>query len=158
MALIGLTTGQFTVIPEGTHVFKIVDAEYDAFGILLVKMQTRDGLTHTERFTLIGEDGEPNQRAVNAFSYFAHTALKDFSLTQIDHTDLIGKFIKCEVKHDTRPNKNDPTKTVTFVRLDKKEPVSGWEDTSVVAPAPAPAKTNIPMKNGAVDLDALLGG
>ena len=157
MALIGLTTGQFTLIPEGTHVFKIVDATYDDFGILLIKMQTRAGLSHTERFTLIGENGEPNQKAINAFSYFAHTALDDFSLTQIDHTDLIGKFIQCDVTHDPRPSTKDPSKTVTFVRLGDKKPAQGWSEEAATSPAPAPANS-VPMKDGKVDLDALLGG
>lgn len=111
MAKIGLSEG-FTLIPEGTHVFKITAVNYkEAFGKLEITMQTQSGAKHIERFSLLKTDGSPNEGALNAFSYFAKTALNDFSLTEIDHEDLVGCFIECDVEHDVQPNKNKPDKT-----------------------------------------------
>lgn len=160
MAKIGLSEG-FTLIPEGTHVFKITAVNYkEAFGKLEVTMQTQSGAKHIERFSLLKADGSPNEGALNAFSYFAKTALNDFSLTEIDHEDLVGCFIECDVEHDVQSNKNKPDKTVTFARLADKRPSDGWEESE--APAPAPASKSVPAaskeaKKPALDLKALLG-
>ena len=76
MAKIGLSEG-FSLVPEGTHVFKIITVNYkEDFGKMEVVMQTQSGLKHTERFSLLKSDGEPNEGALNAFSYFAKVAPK----------------------------------------------------------------------------------
>ena len=160
MAKIGLSEG-FTLIPEGTHVFKIIAVNYkEAFGKLEITMQTQSGAKHIERFSLLKTDGSPNEGALNAFSYFAKTALNDFSLTEIDHEDLVGCFIECDVEHDVQPNKNKPDKTVTFARLADKRPSEGWEEAEVSTPSPAskpaPAASQT-AKKPAFDLNALLG-
>ena len=166
MAKIGLTEG-FSLIPEGTHVFQITEVKYkEDFGKMEVTMQTATGQKHTERFSLLDKDGEPNQGALNAFSYFAKTALNDFSLTEIDHEDLIGCFIECDVEHDTHLNKNKPDKTVTFARLADKRPSDGWDGGETPTPAPAPKTAPAPSqaankaasgKKPSMDLAALLG-
>lgn len=160
MAKIGLSEG-FTLIPEGTHVFKITAVNYkEAFGKLEITMQTQSGAKHIERFSLLKTDGSPNEGALNAFSYFAKTALNDFSLTEIDHEDLVGCFIECDVEHDVQPNKNKPDKTVTFARLADKRPSDGWIEgeaptpTPATKPAPAASQT---AKKPSFDLNALLG-
>ena len=160
MAKIGLTEG-FSVIPEGTHVFKITDVKYkEDFGKLEVTMQTQSGAKHIERFSLLKSDGSPNEGAYNALSYFAKTALQNYDLSEIDHTDLIGHFIECDVEHDVQPNKNKPDKTVTFVRLADKRFSDGWETTggTVTTPASktAPAASQAAPKTS-MDLAALLG-
>ncbi len=100
MAKIGLSEG-FSLIPKGTHVFQIVKVNYkEDFGKMEVTMQLASGQKHVERFSLLDSNGEPNQGGLNAFSYFAKTALNDFSLTEIDHEDLVGHFIRCEVDHE----------------------------------------------------------
>ena len=164
MARIGLTEG-FSVIPEGTHVFKITDVNYkEAFGKLEVSMVTQKGQKHIERFSLLRNDGSPNEGAYNAFSYFAKTALNDYTLTEIDHTDLIGHFIECDIEHDVQPNKNKPGQTVTFARLADKRPSDGWAETGDATPAPAKktalAASQAPKqasKKPSMDLAALLG-
>jgi len=166
MAKIGLTEG-FTVIPEGTYVFKITAVNYkEDFGKMEVTMQTQSGTKHIERFSMLKTDGSPNESALNAFSYFAKTALNDFSLTEIDHEDLIGCFIECDVEHDTRPNKNKPDKTVTFARLADKRPSDGWDSGEAPTTAPAPKAAPAPSqaankaisgKKPTMDLAALLG-
>ena len=160
MAKIGLSEG-FTLIPEGAHVFKITAVNYkEAFGKLEITMQTQSGAKHIERFSLLKTDGSPNEGALNAFSYFAKTALNDFSLTEIDHEDLVGCFIECDVEHDVQPNKNKPDKTVTFARLADKRPSEGWIEgeaptpTPATKPAPAASQT---AKKPSFDLNALLG-
>ena len=166
MAKIGLSEG-FSLIPEGTHVFKITAVNYkEDFGKMEVVMQTQSGLKHTERFSLLKSDGQPNEGALNAFSYFAKVALNDFTLTEIDHEDLLGCFIECDVEHDTQPSNKDPNKTVTFARLADKRVSDGWEGGEVAAPAPKAAPTATPKtapvttgSNGKpkVDLKSLLG-
>lgn len=163
MAKIGLSEG-FTLIPEGTHVFQITAVNYkEAFGKMEVTMQTQTGAKHIERFSLLKANGESNEGALNAFSYFAKIALNDFNLTEIDHTDLIGHFMECDVEHDTQPSTKDPNKTVTFARLADKRVSNGWESAETPAPAaPAPAPTPAPavtVTGGkpTFDLGALLG-
>ena len=158
MAKIGLTEG-FSLIPEGTHVFKITDVKYkEEFGKLEVTMQTQGGSKHIERFSLLKTDGSPNEGAYNAFSYFAKTALNDFSVTDIDHTDLIGHYIRAEVVHTKMPSRKDPSKTVTFANLGDKAPADGF-DNQVSSPAnDSPAAPAAPAGMvGGVDLNALLG-
>lgn len=157
MARIPLSSG-FTLIPEGEHIFRIYDVKYDEnFGKMEVMMVTAEGMKHTERFSLMDANGEPNEGALNAFSYFAKTALNDFALEEIDHADLVGHYIRAEVVHTPTPSKKDPTKTVTFANLGDKFPADGFDTQPVAAamtmaaeaPAPAPAPA-------AIDLDALL--
>lgn len=159
MAKIKLTAG-FTVIPEGTHVFKITNTIYkEDFGKLEIHMQTQSEQKHIERFSLLKSDGSPNEGAYNAFSYFAKTALNNFDLTEIDHSDLIGHFIECDVEHDVQENKNKPGQSITFVRLTGKRPSEGWggSDNTVTTPA---AKTALAASQTApktpMDLAALL--
>ena len=120
--------GEFQVVPEGIHVFLIEDVEYDKeWGSIKLKMKTKNGLYHTEQFNLIGNDGQVNQGALNAFTYMVKTAMQDWSIQEIDHKTLIGKYIKCEVKHNVVPSKKDPNKTLTFVNLGNKYKADGFE-------------------------------
>lgn len=173
MATIPMTSG-FTVCPAGKHIFRIYDCTYNAdFGKVEVKLVNAQGITHTERFSLMGQGGVMNEGACNAFSYFAKTALNDFTLEEIDHTWLIDRYIGAEVTHTVQPNKNDPTKNITFANLGDKwvaecfdtpavekaltlghEPVA---EAPAVAPAPAPAAPAAqPTTASALDLTALL--
>lgn len=168
MAIIPMTSG-FALCPEGTHIFRIYAVDYkEDFGKLEVKMVNAQGITHTERFSLMRADGSMNEGACNAFSFFAKTALNDFSLEEIDHAWLVGRYIKAEVTHSVTPSKNDPTKNVTFANLGEKSPADGFDTTPVqkaltlgadteqpkqVAPAP---QTEAPKTSG-LDLNSLLG-
>ena len=161
MGKIALSEG-FSPIPEGTHIFKIVGVDYkEAYGKLEIKMKTAKGQVHTERFSLIKQDGSSNEGALNAFSYFARTALNDYTAQDIDPEELVGYFIECDVEHDIQPSNKNPDKTVTFARLTDKRPADGYDEAEVITPpvkkkeiAPA-KKTEIKSKN--LDLDALLG-
>ncbi|WP_419169749.1 hypothetical protein [Negativibacillus massiliensis] len=128
-------------------------------------------MTQTERFTIKDKNDEPNEKALNAFSYFAKTAMGDYTLEDIDPMELIDHFIEAEVVHTKLPSNKDPNKTVTFANLGDKAPAE-YFDTEPVSraltlgkdknAAPAPQKqatTPVPAapKRG-LDLDALLGG
>lgn len=164
MAKIGLSEG-FSLIPKGTHVFKITGVNYkEDFGKMEITMQIASGQKHVERFSLLNKDGEPNQGGLNAFSYFAKVALNDFSLTEIDHEDLVGRFIRCEVDHEEVESNRTPGKMLKFVRLGDKEPADGF-DEEPAAPAPAkkekaaekPATTAKSGGKKPFDLNSILG-
>ena len=159
MAKIKLSEGGFTPIPEGEHIFKITKSTYDEdFGKLEVEMITASGQKHIERFSLITNEGEVNEGALNAFSYFAKTALNNFNLDEIDHEDIIGCYMKCTVEHEKVPSNKDPAKTVTFIRLTDKSPASGFENTEKTKQISNAVKNGIKDGNKArIDLDAILG-
>lgn len=174
MARISLTSA-FTLIPEGEYVFGIYDVNYDEdFGRMEVKMVTAEGLRHTERFSLKDSNDEVNEKAMNAFSIFAKTAMNRYDLEDIDHTDLIGHYIRARVTHTTLPSRKDPTKTTTFVNLDRDKTSADGFDTqpsqsALNLMASGAAKKEAPVANvpqtaqeapvsaSTMDLDALLG-
>lgn len=156
MAKIPITSG-FTLIPEGFHIFKITDVTYqEDFGKLEIKMVTSKGQKHSERFSLLDGNGEPNEKACNAFSYFAKNALNQFDVDEIDHTDLVGHYIKAEITHTQLPSTKKPGEFMTFANLGDKYPADGFEDGEdepKAASTPAPT----PKKGGKPNLDDLLG-
>lgn len=163
MARIPMTNG-FVLIPEGTYVFRIYEVTYDEdFGKMEVKLINAQGQTHTERFMLLDKNGEYNEKALNAFSYFAKTALDDYSLDEIDPNMLLDHYIKAEVKHTTQPNKNDPSKTVTFANLGEKSVATEFDTTPVERALTLGGKTPVSLSKkketptSDLDLDELLG-
>lgn len=153
---IKLSRSTYTVIPEGSHVFRIDEVEYDEdFGKITVSMVTASGAKHNELFSLIKNDGEANEGALNAFSYFAKTALNDFNTEEIDPSELVGCFIECVVTHDVRPHKSGDGRTVTFVRLGDKYPSSGFGKPEK-APMPSETPKKVESKTP-FDLDSILG-
>lgn len=159
MARIPMRSG-FTLIPEGVDVFRIYDVTYDeTWGKLEVKLVNAQGMTHTERFMLKDQNDEPNEKALNAFSYFAKTALNDFSVEEIDHRDLIDHYIRAEVIHTKLPSKKDPTKMLTFANFGDKSPADGFDTEPTASAVNMGAKPKAPASvtsAGNVDLDALL--
>lgn len=155
MGKIKLSEG-YSIIPEGTYIFKIVEVEYkEQFGKLNIKMKTADGQTHTERFSLLSSKGKMNEGALNAFSYFARAAIGDTTAEDIDPEELVGYFLECDVEHDIQPSNKTPGKNVTFVRLADKRHAEGYDTEDVTPP---PKKNNAPVKKAeSIDLDALLG-
>lgn len=129
MARIPMSSG-FTVIPEGEYVFKITSVSYDEkWGKLEIKMSTYKGLTHVERYTLKdASTDEPNESALNAFSFFAKTALNDFNIPDVDPDELVGHYIRATVEHNKVPNKNNPDKIMTFARLGDKSPALCYDE------------------------------
>lgn len=138
-------TGGFQIMPEGEQVLKITKAEYDEdFGKAIFTLENAKGQTCQERFSLLNQDGSPNEKAMGAFSFFAKTALNDFDIEDVDPVELVGRFIKAEVIHNKVPSTKDPTKMMTFVNLGSENPADGFDGE----PAPKP--------KAALDLSALL--
>lgn len=118
MAKIRLSEGGFTLIPEGTTTFKIVGVEYkEDFGKMKIEMQTKAGAKHFENFSLLTKSGEINEGALKAFSYFAKTALNNYSLDEIDEQDLVGCYITATVKHEEFESNKEPGKMLKSARL-----------------------------------------
>ncbi len=176
MARIPMTSG-FTLIPEGTYVFRVYAATYDEeFGKIEVKLVNAAGMTHTERFSIKDKNDEMNEKALNAFSYFAKTVMGDYTLEDIDPAELVDHFVCAEVVHTKLPSNKDPNKTVTFANLGDKSPAEYFDTEPVAraltlgkegaspapkaatsAPATATAPAAQPTAAKGLDLDALLG-
>jgi hypothetical protein len=140
-------TGGFQMMAEGEQVLKITAAEYDEdFGKAIFTLTNVKGQTCQERFSLLNQDGSPNEKALGAFSFFAKTAMNDFDLEDVDPEELVGHYLKAEVIHNKVPSTKDPSKMMTFVNLGSKSPADGFEG---VPAAPAP-------KASGLDLSALL--
>lgn len=124
----------FVIIPEGRHTFKITEVNYKQdFGKMEINLVTAEGMKQTERYTLLNNNGEYNEKAINAFSYFARMATGNMALEEIEAEQLVGCFISAEVVHTKQPNKNDPQKTVTFVNLKNYEVAKGFDSDKKTA-------------------------
>lgn len=166
MATIQLTSG-FTVCPEGEHIFRIYKVEYNQdFGKLNIYLVNAQGITHVERFSLINASGEPNERAYNAFSYFAKTALKDSTVTAIDPNHLVNHYIKAKVVHTVLPSTKEQGKTMTFANLSDKWQADGFDTTPVAKALTLGTEQEqpkveepkaAPVQSTGLDLDNLLG-
>ena len=131
MAKMKLSESTFSLIPEGVTTFKVMevdDSKYDDFGKLAVKLQTVKGETHTENFTLIKANGELNEGALKAWSYFARTCLNNFSADEIDTQDIVGCYIQATVKHEkyTRTKGDKAGQEGTSVRLNDYATATGF--------------------------------
>lgn len=160
MAKIGLSDG-FTLIPKGIQVFQITAVNYkEDFGKMEVTLKLASGQKHVERFSLLNKDGEPNEGGLNAFSYFAKVALNDFTLSEIDHEDLVGHFIRCDVDHEEVESNRTPGKMMTFARLGDKEPADGFDEVPPAATSATKEKSTQaaqPAEKKSFDLNSILG-
>ena len=97
---------------------EVNDSKYEDFGKLEVKLQTAKGETHIERFGLTKKNGEINEGALKAWSYFARTCLNNFNADEIDTQDIVGCYVTATVKHESYEyEKEGETKKGTNVRL-----------------------------------------
>lgn len=154
MAKVTLSKSTFTLIPEGTHIFKVMsvdDEKYEDFGKLAVKLQTAKGETQVESFKLLKDDGELNEGALKAWSYFARTCLNNFQADEIDTQDIVGCYIKATVKHETytRTKGEKAGEEATTVRLSDYTTASGFGSQ-------AKAEATTDVESDADDLDDFL--
>lgn len=167
MAIIPMTSG-FTLCPKGVHTFRIYKVDYnEEFGKLVIHLINAQGITQQERYSLMGADGNINEKACAAFSFFAKTALNDFSLEAVDPVMLVDRYIKADVIHTEMPSNKDPNKTVTFANLGDKWVADGFDTTPVpkaltlgkeAAAAPVAQPAPAPAPATGLDLNALLNG
>lgn len=163
MAMIPMTSS-FTLCPKGVQIFRIYKVDYnEEFGKLVIHLVNAQGITHQERFSLMSGDGTINERACGAFSFFAKTALNDFSLEAVDPAMLVDHYIKADVTHTEMPSNKDANKMVTFANLGDKWVADGFDTTPVAKAltlgkeATAPAPQTAPATTG-LDINALLNG
>lgn len=133
MAKIKLSEGGFNIIPEGVTTFKVVgvdDSKYEDFGKLSVELQTSKGQKHFENFALTKGNGELNEGALKAWSYFAKTCLNNFQLDEIDTQDIVGCYIQATVKHEkyTRTKGEKAGQEGTAVRLNDYTTAIGFDN------------------------------
>lgn len=127
MSKISLSAG-FSVIPEGSYVFKIVKTEFkEKFGKIKVFVETSDGQKLTESYDLNNNGG------LNAFSFMAKCALHDMSLDEIDHEQLVGCFFTGDVEHDVVPSRDDPNKTMTFANIRNRSEATDEDEQEFIA-------------------------
>jgi hypothetical protein len=161
-------TNSFTICPKGVHVFRIYKVDYnEEFGKLIVHLVNAQGNTTQERFSLMNADGSANERACAAFSFFAKTALNDFSIEAVDPASLVDRYIKAEVTHTELPSTKDPNKTVTFANLSDKWAADGFDTTPVpkaltlgkdIPISTTPVVEEAPAPTTGFDLNSLLNG
>ena len=168
MSKVKLTSG-FTLIPEGTDVFKVVDVEYnEKFGKIKVTLRNADGLQQKEQYSIANpKTGEINEGAMNAFSYFAKNALNDMSADEIDPEDLVGYYVQADVQHDLVEGTDANTgKSVirTFAHLRNYSPADGFDreekapaQKKIEKPADYKAEPATVAKLADLNLDEILG-
>lgn len=130
MAKIKLVDTGFSLIPEGDYTFKVTDVEYkEDFGKLEVHMTEQGGRKHIERYSLLKGNGELNEGAQRAFSFFAKTALNNFNVEEIDPDDLIGCYVSAEVEHVESDTISEKTgEPFVNVRLNKLKAEVGFKE------------------------------
>lgn len=157
MAKMKLAESTFTLIPEGVTVFKVMevdDSKYEDFGKIAVKLQTAKGETHTENFSLTKANGEANEGALRAWSYFARTCLGNYQAEEIDTQDIVGCYIQATVKHETytRTKGAHAGEDATSARLNDYAVASGFKN----APKAQASEVEDDEDDGSDDLDDFL--
>lgn len=134
MAKMKLAENTFTIIPEGTTIFKIMEVDeskYDDYGKLKVTLQTSSGEKHFENFSFTKANGDINDGALKAWSYFARVCLNNFQVEEIDTQDIVGCYIQANVTHETytRTSGEKAGQEATVVRLKDYTSASGFSST-----------------------------
>ncbi len=129
-----LAENTFTIIPEGTTTFKIMEVDeskYDDYGKLKVTLQTSSGEKHFENFSFTKANGDINEGALKAWSYFARVCLNNFQVEEIDTQDIVGCYIQATVNHEkyTRTSGEKAGQEATAVRLKDYTSASGFNST-----------------------------
>lgn len=153
---------EYKICPEGTYIFKIYDAWENQNDTIIVQMVTADGKHHSEFYRLKKKDGSINDGALNAFAYFAKTALDDFDKESIETpAELNGHFIMGTIEHSEGQNGK------TYARMTQKDPASGFNEEPTDHVKSLTAKhavvttfsekpTNTEEKTSSVSIDDLL--
>ena len=127
-----LAENTFTIIPEGTTIFKVMEVDeskYDDYGKLKVTLQTSSGEKHFENFSFTQANGDINEGALRAWSYFARVCLNNFQVEEIDTQDIVGCYIQANVNHEkyTRTSGEKAGQEATAVRLKDYTSASGFK-------------------------------
>lgn len=167
MAMIPMTN-TFSICPKGEQVFRIYKVDYnEEFGKLTVHLVNAQGNIVLNRFSLMNQDGTSNDKACNAFSFFAKNALNDFAIPAVDPMTLVDRYIKMEATHTEAPSTKKPGETVTFVDVKNPSVATGFDTEPCQKALTLGKETNVPTTPTApapeapatgLDLNALLNG
>ena len=162
MAMIPMTN-TFSICPKGEQVFRIYKVEYnEEFGKLTVHLVNAQGNIVQNRFSLMNQDGSSNDKACNAFSFFAKNALNDFRIPAVDPMTLVDRYIKLEVTHTEAASNKTPGGTVTFVNVKNPSVANGFDTEPCTKALTLGKEVNTPAAPEApatgLDLNALLNG
>lgn len=128
MSKFKLGNGGFTVIPEGRYTFEITEVQFkEEYGKLSIKMRSDTGKTHVERYTVADAKGNPNEGAVNAFSYLARKAMGDMDLEEIELDDLVGCRFAATITH-TEIERRDGDGTMVFANVTDIDSIDDGDD------------------------------
>ena len=80
-------------------------------------------------------NGDLNEGALKAWSYFARTCLNNFSADEIDTQDIVGCYITATVKHEkyTATKGERAGQEMTSVRLNDYNTASGFGESTSAA-------------------------
>lgn len=164
MAMIPMTN-TFSICPKGEQVFRIYKVEYNEdFGKLIVHLVNAQGNIVQNRFSLMNQDGSSNDKACNAFSFFAKSALNDFNIPAVDPMTLVDRYIKLEVTHTEAASNKTAGATVTFVNVKNPSVANGFDTEPCAKALTIGKEVNIPTSPApeatttGLDLNALLNG
>lgn len=147
-----LTHNEFVLPKEGVQIFRIYETSYNEdFGKIDIKMVNAQGCTFTQKYSILDNNGEVNDKAMASFSYFAKVCLDDMNADEIDTDDLVDRYIEVDIVYNEYPSKDDPSKMVKFANLGKTKNVAkGFVDK------PCDKALNLGKKASKEDLLGLL--
>lgn len=110
----------YELISEGEHLFTIVDVNYDkVLNTETLYLVNEEGKKHQEKYKLLDENGQPNQKVISKFSYFVRNIIDGYdNATEVIDTDLVGIKFYAQVSHDTQLRRDNSGDTITFLKLD----------------------------------------
>ena len=123
MAKINLaeSTGGSYIKEAGKNVLlQITHAKYNQdFGKVEMTLTNEKGETMNNNFGLMNNDGSINEKALKAFSYFARVAVGDWDRDDIEDEELLGCYIRGDIKLTEGKEKNKSGEIMVFANLDK---------------------------------------
>lgn len=112
MAVIKLAETGFHLIPEGTYLWTIKKAKYDAkFNKVEVEFENENKEKITNKYSL------GNAGGAKAFSFLAKTALNNYGATEIDPETLVGKKVIGDIEHSEVESNVKEGEMVKFANL-----------------------------------------
>ena len=115
------TGGSYIKEASEKVLLQITHAKYNPdFGKVEMILTNEKGETMNNNFNLLNSDGKSmNEGALKAFSYFARVALGDWDRDDIEDEELVGCYIRGDIKLSEGKEKNKSGEIMVFANLDK---------------------------------------
>ena len=112
MRTLNTTSGGSFLIPEGTHVFKVMSCEdkYDDFDKVSYELHTADGKKTWLSYNFVVK-GEVNEIATWYWSKFVNACLNSDGEVDVDFSEVVGCYVSAEIVHEKYTNTNGEEKT-----------------------------------------------